>query len=91
MSEMTDTRRDNGNSKAEHDATRNRALSVLADQTKGEIDAASEHVKERAPDDVPNIEAEKEAVRQHGDAFVVKSDLDDADQREAAPGTREQP
>ncbi|WP_459460782.1 hypothetical protein [Rhizobium sp. No.120] len=91
MSEMTDTRRDNGNSKAQHDVTRNRVGSVPADQTKGEIDAASEHVKERAPDDVPNIEAEKEAVRQHGDAFVVKSDLEDADQREAAPGTREQP
>ena len=56
---MTDMRRDKGNAKAEHDATRNRAGPVLADQTKGEIDAASEHVKERAPDDVPNIEAEK--------------------------------
>lgn len=88
---MTDTRRDKGNARTEHDARHHGIESAPADQTKGEIDAASEHAKERTPDDLPNIEAEKEAVRQHDDAFVVKSDLEDADEREAAPGTREQP
>lgn len=42
-------------------------------------------------DDVPNLEALREAARQHTDTFIVKTDLEDADQREAAPGTREQP
>ena len=42
-------------------------------------------------DDVPNLEALREAARQHTDAYIVKTDLEDADQREAAPGTREQP
>ena len=42
-------------------------------------------------DDVPNLGALREAARQHSDAFIVASDLEDADQREAAPGTREQP
>lgn len=41
-------------------------------------------------DDVPNLEALREAARQHTDAFIVKTDLEDADQREV-PGTREQP
>lgn len=42
-------------------------------------------------DDVPNLDAMREAARQHTDAFIVKTDLEDAEQREAAPGTREQP
>ncbi|WP_421872447.1 DUF2934 domain-containing protein [Pararhizobium sp.] len=36
-------------------------------------------------------DAMREAVREHADTFLVKSDLEDADQRESAPGTREQP
>ena len=42
------------------------------------------------PDDMANLAARREAARQHGDAFIVASDLEDADQREATPGTREQ-
>ncbi len=42
-------------------------------------------------DDVTNLEALREAARQHTDTYIVKTDLEDADQREAAPGTREQP
>jgi hypothetical protein len=42
-------------------------------------------------DDVPNLAAVREAARQHTDAFIVSSDLEDADQREATPGVREQP
>jgi hypothetical protein len=42
-------------------------------------------------DDVPNLDALREAAREHTDAFLVKSDLEDADIRTAAPGTREQP
>lgn len=41
-------------------------------------------------DNPPNLAALREAVREHTDAFLVKSDLEDADQREASPGTREQ-
>lgn len=42
-------------------------------------------------DDLPNLGALREAAREHNDAFIVASDLEDADQREASPGTREQP
>ena len=42
-------------------------------------------------DDMPNLDAIREAARQRTDAFVVASDLEDADQREATPGVREQP
>ncbi|MGO6709880.1 MULTISPECIES: DUF2934 domain-containing protein [Rhizobium] len=41
-------------------------------------------------DDPPNLAALREASREHTDAFLVKTDLEDADQREASPGTREQ-
>ncbi|SMD17290.1 Protein of unknown function [Rhizobium sp. RU36D] len=47
--------------------------------------------REIGGDDVPNLDAIREAARQHTDAFLVKSDMEDADQREASPGTREQP
>lgn len=53
-----------------------------------EIDKGDGEVQ---PDDEPNLGALREAVRQHNDGFIVKTDLEDADQREAAPGTREQP
>jgi hypothetical protein len=43
------------------------------------------------PDDLPNLDAIKEAVRQHGDVYIVKSDLEDEDERDSTPGTREQP
>jgi hypothetical protein len=43
------------------------------------------------PDEIANIDARREAARQHADTYIVKTDLDDAEQREAAPGTREQP
>ncbi|MCD2181885.1 DUF2934 domain-containing protein [Rhizobium sp. GN54] len=42
-------------------------------------------------DDLPSLQALREAARQHADTYIVKTDLEDADQREAAPGTREQP
>ena len=42
-------------------------------------------------DDQPNLAALHEAARQHNDTFIVKTDLEDADQREATPGMREQP
>jgi hypothetical protein len=44
----------------------------------------------RSGDDA-NPDVMREAAREHADTFVVKSDLEDADQRESAPGTREQP
>jgi hypothetical protein len=42
-------------------------------------------------DDLPNLGVLREAARQHTDSFIVKTDLEDADQREATPGVREQP
>ncbi|OWW02371.1 hypothetical protein ATY81_22270 [Rhizobium sp. R72] len=42
-------------------------------------------------DDAPNLDALREAAREHTDTYVVKTDLEDADQREATPGVREQP
>ncbi|SER95481.1 hypothetical protein [Rhizobium sp. NFR03] len=41
-------------------------------------------------DDVMSAAARREAVRLNGDVFMVRSDLEDADQREATPGMREQ-
>ena len=46
---------------------------------------------ELAPDDLPRHEALREAARLRSDVFLVKTDLEDQDQRDAAPGTREQP
>ena len=41
-------------------------------------------------DDVPSLGALREAAREHSDTFIVKTDLEDADQRESTPGVREQ-
>ncbi|SOE18989.1 hypothetical protein SAMN05877838_3939 [Hoeflea halophila] len=45
-----------------------------------------------SPDDAVSQEARREALRNanNGDQFVVATDLEDSEQREAAPGTREQ-
>ena len=56
----------------------------------GEIDSCGEHAQDISPDERPNLAAQRETVREHGDAYVVDTDLEDADQREASPGTREQ-
>ena len=57
---------------------------------KVKIDAFTTDAEEMNPDDLPNLAAQREAAREHGDAYVVAADLEDADQREASPGTREQ-
>ncbi|HVK92248.1 MAG TPA: hypothetical protein VM468_12745 [Mycoplana sp.] len=44
-----------------------------------------------APDELISQRARAEAVRQHGDVYIVESDLEDDDQRSATPGVREQP
>ncbi|TRB02673.1 MULTISPECIES: hypothetical protein [Rhizobium/Agrobacterium group] len=43
------------------------------------------------PDETMSLRARRQAARQHEDAFIVATDLEDDDQRNAAPGTREQP
>jgi hypothetical protein len=43
-----------------------------------------------SPDGTTNPAAVKEVPRLHGDAYLVQTDLEDQDEREAAPGTREQ-
>lgn len=43
------------------------------------------------PDESMSLRARRQAARQHEDAFIVATDLEDDDQRDAAPGTREQP
>ncbi|MGV2165854.1 hypothetical protein ACQZ40_05700 [Agrobacterium sp. 16-172Ci] len=43
------------------------------------------------PDESVSLRARRQAARQHEDAFIVAIDLEDDDQRDAAPGTREQP
>lgn len=58
------------------------------EQAAREIDQGDSEIE---GDDVPSLDALREAVRQHSDTYIVKTDLEDADQREAAPGTREQP
>ncbi|AJD44640.1 DUF2934 domain-containing protein [Rhizobium sp. SEMIA 4085] len=57
-------------------------------QAKGEIEREAGEIE---GDDLPSLDALREAAREHTDAFLIATDLEDADQREAAPGTREQP
>ena len=57
-------------------------------QAEREIDHGNGEIE---GDDQPNLAALREAARQHTDTFLVKTDLEDADQREATPGLREQP
>ena len=49
-----------------------------------------QHELESEASNPPNLEALREASRQFADAFLVKTDIEDADQRGASPGTREQ-
>ena len=42
-------------------------------------------------DDLPRLGALREAAREHTDAFLVETDMEDAVQREAPPGTKDQP
>lgn len=57
-------------------------------QAEREIDRGDGEIES---DDEPSLAALREAARQHNDTFIVKADLEDADQREATPGMREQP
>ncbi|NTJ42689.1 hypothetical protein G6L28_08790 [Agrobacterium larrymoorei] len=57
-------------------------------ETEGDL---KQHQQEVEPDELINLRARKQAARQHEDAFIVATDLEDDDQRDAAPGTREQP
>ena len=52
-------------------------------QDKGEADSIE-------PDDISNLAARREAARLHGDVYIVKTDLEDQDERESSPGTRDQ-
>ncbi len=57
-------------------------------ETQGDL---TQHQQEADPDELISLRARKQAARQHEDAFIVATDLEDDDQRDAAPGTREQP
>ena len=57
-------------------------------ETQGDL---TQHQQEVDPDELLSLRARKQAARQHEDAFIVATDLEDDDQRDAAPGTREQP
>lgn len=57
-------------------------------QAEREIDQGDGEI---GPDDEPNLAAVRERARLGGDQFLIASDMEDADQREASPGTREQP
>lgn len=54
----------------------------------GELNSETVHAGEISPDDVPNIDALREAAREGQDTFLVKTDLEDEDERD---GFREQP
>lgn len=43
------------------------------------------------PDESMSLRARRQAARQHEDAFIVATDLEDDDQREAAPGSSHRP
>lgn len=57
-------------------------------ETQGDL---TQHQQEVDPDELISLRARKQAARQHEDAFIVATDLEDDDQRDAAPGTRKQP
>ncbi|WP_296075666.1 hypothetical protein [uncultured Agrobacterium sp.] len=57
-------------------------------ETQGDL---TQHQQEVDPDELLSLRARKQAARQHEDAFIVATDLEDDDQRDAAPGTRKQP
>ena len=59
-----------------------------AEPLPGELNSETEHAEEISPDDVPNIDALREAAREGRDTFLVKTDLEDEDERD---GFREQP
>ncbi|RVP17929.1 hypothetical protein CN085_01910 [Sinorhizobium meliloti] len=42
------------------------------------------------PDDIPNVKAAREAARLKRDEYIVKSDLEDADQRNPLPDMKDQ-
>lgn len=54
-------------------------------RTERELKGESEEID---PDESINLRARKQAARQHEDAFIVATDLEDDDQRD---GMREQP
>lgn len=60
-------------------------------QAEHEIDHGAADDSGVEPDDRPNLDAMREAARQRSDGYIVNTDLEDAEEREAAPGTREQP
>jgi len=57
-------------------------------ETEGDL---TQHQQELDPDELTSLRARRQAAPQHEDAFIVATDLEDDDQRDAAPGTREQP
>jgi hypothetical protein len=80
---------------------RNIGASAMSDKTNKPLDIEEEDVanfkterelkstpEEIDPDEAINLRARLEAARQHGDTFIVATDLQDDDQRE---GSREQP
>lgn len=74
-------------------ADKNKHLDIKDDdvarfETQGQL---TEHQQEVDPDELISLRARRQAARQHEDAFIVATDLEDDDQRDAAPGTREQP
>jgi hypothetical protein len=65
-----------------------RAEQIADQRLQDEADRPDDQTVE--PDDLPNLDAMREAAREHRDAYIVESDLEDEDQREATPGMREQ-
>ncbi|MFA1626055.1 hypothetical protein ACDY96_25875 [Rhizobium mongolense] len=64
---------------------------ALLDIKPEDIDRARDRpFGEIEPDERAKQAALKEQARLHGDVYIVETDLEDRDQREAAPGTREQ-
>lgn len=57
--------------------------------TDGELKGKSD-VAELDPDGIPRLEAVQEALKQKNDSQILKSDFEDADIRNSAPGIQEQ-
>lgn len=60
-----------------------------ANLTDGELHGKTD-AADMDPDALGRLDATSEAIRQKSDTIVLKSDLEDKDIRDSAPGTQEQ-
>jgi hypothetical protein len=69
---------------------RSQAARSVASSMGHPADEADRSAESDPPDETTNPAAIKEVSRLRGDVYLVETDLEDQDEREAAPGARDQ-